>query len=60
MYQIMVMVIGNDNVSNNGTGNGNAYQRLNNKFLDKLKLFRLWSIDLCLFSGTWVVMFICR
>ena len=52
------MVIGNDNVSNNG--NGNAYQRLNNKFLDKLKLFRLWSIDLCLFSGTWVVMFICR
>ena len=58
MYQIMVMVIGNDNVSNNV--NGNAYQRLNNKFLDKLKLFRLWSTDLCLFSGTWVVMFICR
>ena len=58
MYQIMVMVIGNENVSNNG--NGNAYQRLNNKFLDKLKLFRLWSIDLCLFSSTWVVMFICR
>ena len=52
------MVIGNDNVSNNV--NGNAYQRLNNKFLDKLKLFRLWSTDLCLFSGTWVVMFICR
>ena len=56
----MVMVIGNDNLSNNGNGNGNAYQRLNNKFLDKLKLFRLWSIDLCLFSGTWVVLFICR
>ena len=29
-------------------------------FKDKLKLFRHWSIDPCLFSGTWVIMFVCR